>query len=172
MKKHGFKIFNFLILLVLFAFLFNQSRAQTCPPPKIEVFVLDEKGNPLDPSTLDEPKFSDSRLKTVFYTDAAEAKREAKILRFGSGCVAKLDSLTFRYRGKAMTVIFNVLLNTHSKIAPGKYNLLPGAHASFRLPPFQNGTFEFVPNGTVKIGSDDWKKISDRAETDRNKTEQ
>lgn len=158
----------FIATLQLFIFLIVCAvsiQAQTCRDPYVYLILQDKKGNIIDPATLEEPKYEAKSIKTFSYFDGENAAKQIKAIDVdGNGsCWLKLDTLTLKHQGKTMRLSFNLIVYTYN--APrdrGDFRLVYNGFQTIKLPPMQNGTFEYVLPDYDKTILPDWKKLSDK----------
>ena len=166
MKTTSTKI---LLIMIICAFLLAvETQAQTCRAPEFLLVAHDKKGNVIDPATLDEPKWTEGGTQTFSYFDGGNVGRDIKIIRIrgNPACVATLDTLTLRQGKTAMRLNFKLLLYSYNPPKErGDFRLFNATFMEIKLPPMQNGTFEYVPADHSKGILSGWKKISATAPT-------
>lgn len=154
--------FYLLIFLILGAV---SVRAQTCRDPYIFLVIPDKKGNIIDPATLEEPKSEAKNIRAFSYFDGGNIAKPIKALEVdGNGsCSIKMDTLTIKHQGKTMRLVFNLIYYTYNPPRDrGDAQLIYETFAAIKLPPVQNGTFEYVVPDYNKSILPDWKKLSDK----------
>ena len=152
-------------LFIFLSFCAVSFQAQTCRDPYVYLVLQDKKGNIIDPSTLEEPKYDAKSIRTFSHFDGENAAKQIKVVDVdGNGsCSLKLDTLTLKHQGKTMRLSFNLIIYTYN--APrdrGDFRLLYDTYETIRLPPMQNGTFEYLLPDYDKTVMPDWKKLSDK----------
>lgn len=164
MKKHGFQIFNVVILFGLFAFLFGgAARAQTCRTPTIKIIVSDKKGEIIDPTVLEMPKYTEANVEIVSYFDDRGNAKPIKVINIKGrpDCRVQLETLILKHRGQTMKLIFNVEVVSYGYGSSKNLRPVAASSMTFRLPPFQNGAFEYVWQNPDEKILEGWKKISE-----------
>ncbi|HEX8287941.1 MAG TPA: hypothetical protein VF556_08100 [Pyrinomonadaceae bacterium] len=165
--EHRFKTALQLFLFLIFCAVSIQ--AQTCRDPYVYLVLPDKKGNIIDPTTLEEPKYDAKNIKTFSHYGGENVAKQIKVVDVeGSGsCSLKLDTLTLKHQGKTMRLSFNLIVYTYNPPRDkGDFRLVYDTFEAIKLPPMQNGTFEYVLPDYEKTILPDWKKLSDKVLSD------